>query len=199
MLKSKVHYIFISVLAYTLCFDCHAQSIPKDSVNEIGDEISLHKRISAGLSAGKRTDDLSLNLGLQFLTYINWKKIDMGLGVNYEDENYFNLIPAYTHIAYNPIPDENHAKIFIQSGLAFNIPSSVDYDYGKPGIFLGGGIEQEFILFKRLYSVFQIMYRYQETSTVREWPSNQQGQDDMNSEVIKHSMHRVMIVFGVNF
>lgn len=199
MLSSKVQYIFLFLAGFLFCFDSNAQQNRPDSLIDVSDQISLHKRISVGLSAGKRTDDLSLNLGLQFLTYVNWKKIDLGLGVNYEDENYFNLIPAYAHIAYNPIPDENHAKMFFQSGLAFNIPGSVDYDYGKPGILLGGGIEQEFMLFKRLSSVFQIMYRYQETSTVREWPSNQQGQDDMNSEKIKHSMHRVMIVFGLNF
>jgi hypothetical protein len=200
MLSTKVQYIFILSILLVRCFDIHAQQqYQSDSLIDVNDELSLHKRISVALSAGKRTDDLSLKLGLQFMTYVNWKKVDLGLGVNYEDEDYFNLIPAYAHIAYNPIPNENHVKVFIQSGLAFNVPGSVDYDYGKPGILLGGGIEQEFILFKRLSSMFQIMYRFQQTSTVREWPANQQGQDDMNSEIIKHSMHRVMFVFGFNF
>jgi hypothetical protein len=197
MQRTKVQ--FISILALIWCFDIHGQNHPKDSAMDKDEVVSLYKRISVGVSAGKRTEDLSFNFGLQFMSYVNWKKIDVGIGVNYEDENYFNLIPAYVHIAYNPIPNENHAKIFIQSGLAFNVPGSSNYDYGKPGIMFGGGIEQEFVLFKKLSSNFQIMYRFQQTSTVREWSSNQPDQDNLNLEITKHSMHRVMIVYGFMF
>ncbi|ADR20223.1 hypothetical protein MATR_21610 [Marivirga tractuosa] len=199
MQRTKVLFIFISILTILVCFDSYAQFDKADSLTDISRGMSLHKRISVSVSAGKRTNDLSLKPGLQFLTYANWKKIDFGVGVNYEDEDFFNLIPAYVHIAYNPIPDENHAKIFIQSGLAFNVPASIEYDYGKPGFMCSGGIEQEFVLFKKLSSVFQISYRFQQTSTVREWTSSQAGQDYINSEVIKHSMHRILVVYGINF
>jgi hypothetical protein len=177
-----------------------AQINPADSIMHDEDIVTLHKRISIGASSGRRSSDLSIKMSLQLLTYINWKKIDVGLGVNYEDEDYFNLLPAYFHLAYIPINQGNPTKMILQSGLAFNLPQSANYDYGKPGIMLGFGIEQAFKLFKKLPANFQLLYRFQQTSTVREWlVFHQPHQNNQNSEVIKHSMHRLMLVFGVNF
>jgi hypothetical protein len=196
-----IKYTSLLLIVYLVSLGASAQSIQSDSLLfDHNDLISLHKRISIGASAGKRSSDLSINMGLQLLTYINWKKIDLGLGVNYEDEDYFNLLPAYFHLAYTPAIQGNKTKIMFQSGLAFNLPQSANYDYGKPGVMLSVGIEQPFKLFKKLPANFQILYRYQETSTVREWAVAQQAdQSNINTEVIKHFMHRFMLVYGMNF
>jgi hypothetical protein len=185
--------------ALLICTSTVGQS-QVDSLNNVSEELTLHKRVSLGANIGKRSSDLSVKMSAQFLTYVNWKKFDLGLGVNYENEEYFNLIPFYAHLAYMPIKTKNPTKLIIQSGLAFNTPHSMNYDYGKAGIMLSGGIEQQFELFKIIPSSFQILYRFQQTSTVREWTvQTTPDQSNTNSEEIKHSMHRLILVLGFNF
>jgi len=196
----RICRLLISTLVVLSSFSAVSQAQVPDSLLLDDDQWSLHKRLSASTSAGKRSNDLSVKLGLQFMTYMHWRKLDFGLGVNYEDEHYFNLIPAYLHIAYSPLDSQRGVKFFMQSGLAFNIPQNATYDYGKAGIMLSAGMEQEFKLFRIIPSSFQLLYRYQQSSTVREWSTNGQADQTLtNSVEIKHTMHRIMLVFGVNF
>jgi hypothetical protein len=196
MSKTKFSYIFFFLFAFLMGLNSFAQNQSSDSLMKEYDSLKFYKRISIGPKAVKNLNETSIKLSLQFLTYINWRKFDLGLGVNYEDEIDKYLIPAYVHFSFTPDIKKNPTKIFLQSGLAFNLPRSGSYDHGKPGALLGLGIEQHFRLFNRLHSTLQFLYRLSKTTMVEKSFANQQP---VGSSVLNQSSNRFMLVFGVNF
>ena len=195
-IKATILFIFLWLISFCITAQTEA-SINEDYEDE---RFRLRHRISLGNVFGKRSSEISHHLSLQYLSFTRFRSFDFGLGVNFENEYYFDLIPLYMHVAYPLAKLENSPKAFLHSGLAFNSQRDFSYTKGQPGLLIAGGFEQDFSLGKRLGGVFQLLYRFHQTSTIEEWPSYQNpDQNALNSDIVKYSMHRIMLVVGINF
>lgn len=157
----------------------------------------LNHQLLIGTVAGKRSQNLNHRLSVQYLSTLNYNKHDLGLGVGFENENYFNLLPAYFFYSYNFWKKNNLPQPFTEIGLAFNTEREISFSNSIPGIFLSAGLIHSVKLTHSIALQIKCGYRYQETSTLRLLPTG--GAQPPNENLVKHQMHRIQFMVGIKF
>lgn len=158
-------------------------------------DFKLEHHLLIGSIAGKRVDKLNHKLAVHYLGNLAYQKHAIGIGVGFENEDYFYVMPAYLHYSYQLWKNVKLPKPYTEIGLAFNREKDIFLANSFSGILVAGGFMQSFKISKRTFLQLKIGYRYQETSTVLLSPSWGTGQG--TETLIKHKMHRINAMVGI--
>jgi hypothetical protein len=159
----------------------------------------LNHHILIGSTSGKRVEQFDHQISIHYLSTIIFKRYDMGLGVGFENEKYFYLLPTYFHFSYNPWKKNNLPRPYANVGMAFNSERDISLSNSIPGILLSGGIKHSIQIGKNAFLQIKLGYRYQETSTLRLQPSFGSPTAPPNETLVKHKMHRINTLIGIRF
>ncbi len=185
---------------FLLLFIITTASLPAHSQSKYADEhpviFDINHQFLLGLNFGKRAGEFNTRFNMHYVSSVAFKKYNLGLGVGFENENYFYLLPAYFHFTYKLWENKIAPQPFADMGLAFNTERDIILANSIPGILFSGGLLHSIPLGKS-YVQMKLAYRYQETSTLRLVPSFGFPNAPPNETLVKHKMHRFNVLIGI--